>query len=154
MQSGTSIAARITGLLQQVFYPRTDSADAAARAMRNGAVAGWIMVAVHFVLGAVLIILIIPEQDTVSGDSLIPATIQLFVAFAYGALATYAWRASRGAIVTMLVLLLLDTFVVMLRVRGFDPQFAVHLIALILALGGARGAFAHAAFQRNPDAPS
>ncbi|MEK9707047.1 MAG: hypothetical protein VW618_04430 [Alphaproteobacteria bacterium] len=152
MPTATNIAAKITALLQQVFYPRTDSPNAAARAVRNGAVAGWIMVAVHFVLGAVLIILIVAEQERVSGDALIPATIQLFVAFAYGALATYAWRASRGAIVTMLILLVLDTLLVMARVRGLDPQFAVHLIALILALGGARGAFAHAAHQRKTDA--
>jgi hypothetical protein len=139
---------KFAALAQRIFYPRVDSFAAAERAMQNGGVAGWIMVAVHFVLGAFVIMLIIPEQNVISGDALWPAMIQLFIAFFYGALATYAWRRSRAAIVTMLILLTLDTLIVITRVRGFDPQAAIHILAIILAIGGMRGSFALAASRR------
>ena len=129
-------------LLQHIFYPRTDTPEAAARAMRNGGVAGWIMVAVHFLLGAVLIILIVPEQSTISGDALIPATIQLFLALLYGALGTYSWRGSRTAAWSLLLLLVLDTLLLLARVPELGAQFAVHLAAIILAVGAVRGAIA------------
>lgn len=134
--------------LQRIFYPRTDTADLARQAVQNGAVAGWIMVAVHFILGAFLIMLIIPEQTRISGDALIPAMLQIFLAFFYGALATYTWRGSRAAAITMLVLLILDTLLVILRVGDLDPQVAVHLLAIILAIGGTRGAIARATFEK------
>lgn len=139
-------------LLQRVFYPRVDTPEFASQALQNGAVAGWIMVGIHFVLGAVLVILIAPQQTEVSGDALWPAMIQLFLAFIYGAFATYVWRGSRAAMVSMLVLLVLDTLLVTLRVEGFDPQTAVHLLAIILAIGGVRGVFAHAAYEKVRDA--
>ena len=142
---------KFSALAQRIFYPRIDSFDAAGRAMQNGGVAGWIMVAVHFILGAFVIMLIIPEQDVISGNALWPAMIQLFIAFFYGACATYSWRESRGAIVTMLVMLILDTVVVIARVEGFDPQAAIHILAIILAIGGLRGSFALAAFKRQGD---
>ena len=142
---------KLTTLLQRVFYPPVDTLEAAERAIQNGGIAGWIMVAVHFLLGAFLIMLIIPGQDVVRGDALWPATIQLFVAVVYGALATYAWRGSRGAITAMVVLLVFDTFVVIARVSGFDPQVAVHVAAIILAFGGLRGAFASAALYASRD---
>ena len=139
---------KFAALAQRIFYPRVDSFDAAERAMQNGGVAGWIMVAVHFVLGAFVIMLIIPEQNVISGDALWPAMIQLFISFFYGALATYAWRSSRAAIVTMLILLTLDTLIVITKVDGFDPQTGIHVMAIILAIGGMRGAFALAVFKR------
>ena len=128
--------------LQHVFYPRTDTPDAAASAMRNGGAAGWIMVAVHFLLGAVLIILLVPEQSRISGDALIPATIQLFIALFYGSLGTYCWRGSRTAAWTLLVVLVVDTMLLLARVPDLGPQLAVHVLALILAIGAVRGALA------------
>lgn len=139
-------------LLQRIFYPRTDTPELARQAVESGAVAGWIMVAVHFVLGAVLVILLVPEQSRISGDALLPAMIQIFLAFFYGALATYTWRDSRAAVITMLVLLVLDTFLVSLRVGDLDPQIAVHLMAIILAIGGVRGAVARTAFRKAGEA--
>jgi uncharacterized membrane protein YhaH (DUF805 family) len=139
---------KIGAWLQRIFYPRTDTGELARQAVQNGAVAGWIMVAIHFVLGAFLIMLIIPEQNRISGDELIPAMLQIFLAFFYGALATYTWRKSRAAAITLLVLLILDTLLVLLRVGDLDPQVAAHLFAIILAIGGARGAIAHTARQR------
>lgn len=139
-------------LLQRIFYPRTDTPELARQAVENSAVAGWIMVAVHFVLGAFLIILIAPQQTRISGDALMPAMIQIFLAFFYGALATYAWRDSRAAIVTMFVVLVLDTLLVSLRVAHLDPQIAIHLLAIILTIGGVRGAFALTAFRKAGEA--
>ena len=139
-------------LLQRVFYPRIDTPELAEQAVQNGGVAGWIMVAVHFLLGAFLIIVISGQQTRISGDELWPGVIQLFLALLYGALATYSWRGSRGAIVGMVSLLVLDTLVVLIRIKGFDPQVAVHLAAIILAIGGMRGAFARDAFEKADNA--
>lgn len=139
---------KFIAVAQRIFYPRVDSYAAAERAMQNGGIAGWVMVAVHFILGAFVIMLIIPEQNVISGDALWPAMIQLFIAFFYGALATYAWRSSRAAIVGILALLALDTLIVITRVNGFDPQAAIHILAIILTIGGIRGSFALAAFRR------
>ncbi len=144
METGRKIAAG----LQQVFYPRTGTPEAAARAMRNGGGAGWIMVAVHFLLGAVLIILIVPEQSRISGDALIPATIQLFLALLYGALGTYCWRGSRVAAWTLLVVLVLDTLLLLARVPEPGPQLAVHVFAMILAIGAVRGSAASRRHER------
>ena len=138
---------KLGAVLQRIFYPRVDTPEAALQAIQNGGVAGWIMVALHFVLGAFLIMLIIPNQDVISGDALWPAMIQLVIAFFYGAFATYAWKESRAAILGMLAFLALDSLILATRVGGLDLQAVAHLAAFILAFGGMRGAFAHAAFQ-------
>lgn len=139
---------KLGALLQRVFYPRIDTPELSEQAVQNGGVAGWIMVAVHFLLGAFLIIVISGQQERISGDELWPGIIQLFLALLYGAFATYGWRGSRGALAGMVVLLILDTLVVLIRIKGFDPQVAVHLAAIILAIGGMRGAFACNAFEK------
>lgn len=138
--------------LQRVFYPHTHTPDLALQALRNGTVAGWIMVAMHFLLGAVILIQLSGDPSVNSGDMLIPATIQLFFALIYAGLATANWKGSRAAAITILVLVLLDMLIVTTRVSGFDAQTVVQMIPLILAIGGVRGAFAYARFVKAGEA--
>lgn len=144
--------AHLLALLQRVFYPRVDTPAAAREAARNGGIAGWIKVADHFVLGAFLIIIIAPTQDILSGDQLIPATIQFFIALVYGAAGTSAWRGRRTGAAGVLVLVVLDTFLEFALIGGYDAHLIVNLVALILAIGGVRGAWAHARFAAAADA--
>jgi hypothetical protein len=138
----------VLAFAQRVFYPRTDTADAARQAARNGGIAGWIKVADHFVLGAFLIVIIAPGQEVLSGDQLIPATIQFFIALAYGFAGTRAWKGSRAGAVTVLMLVILDSLLELALVGGTDVHALVNLAAFILAVGGVRGAFACARHER------
>mgnify|MGYP004000775709 FL=1 len=146
--------AKLLALLQRVFYPLTNTPDQALQAMRNGTTAAWIMVAMHFLLGAVILIQLSGDPSVNSGDRLIPATIQLFFALIYAGLATANWKGSRASAVTILVLVLFDMFVVMSRTQGFDLQPIAQLqalfqmIPLLLAIGGVRGTFAYARFAK------
>lgn len=140
--------AKLLALLQRLFYPLTNTPDQALAAMRNGTVAGWIMVAMHFLLGAVILIQLSGDPSVNSGDRLIPATIQLFFALIYAGLATANWKGSRAATITILVLVMFDMFVVTSRVQGFDLQAVLQMIPLLLAIGGVRGTFAYARFVK------
>lgn len=146
-----SFPAKLLALLQRVFYPLTNTPDQALQALRNGTVAGWIMVAMHFLLGAVILIQLSGDPSVNSGDRLIPATIQLFFALIYAGLATANWKGSRAAAITILIFVLFDMFVVTSRVSGFDVQAIVQMIPLLLAIGGVRGVFAYARFVKASD---
>ncbi|MEK9833213.1 MAG: hypothetical protein VW453_11530 [Rhodospirillaceae bacterium] len=115
---------RFLALLQRVFYPLTDTPEQALQAMRNGTVGGWIMVAMHFLLGALI----------------------------YAGLATANWKGSRAAAIGILVFVLFDMLVVTTRVSGFDLQATVQLIPLILSIGGVRGTFAYGRFMKSGEA--
>ena len=143
---------RFLALLQRIFYPLTDTPEQALQAMRNGTVGSWIMVAMHFLLGAVILIQLSGDPRVTSGDMLIPATIQLFFALIYAGLATASWKGSRAAAVGILVFVLFDMLVVTTRVSGFDLQATVQLIPLILAIGGVRGTFAYGRFVKSGEA--
>ena len=143
---------RFLALLQRIFYPLTDTPEQALQAMRNGTVGGWIMVAMHFLLGAVILIQLSGDPGVTSGDRLIPATIQLFFALIYAGLATANWKGSRAAAIGILVFVLFDMLVVTTRVSGFDLQATVQLIPLILAIGGVRGTFAYGRFVKSGEA--
>lgn len=147
--------AKLLALLQRVFYPLTSTPDHALQALRNGTFAGWIMVALHFLLGAVMLIQLSGDPSVNSGDRLIPATIQLFFALIYAGLATANWKGSRAAAIAILVLVLFDMFVVTSRVHEIDLQATLQrvqatilLIPLLLAIGGVRGIFAYARFAK------
>lgn len=144
--------AKLMALLQRVFYPLTTTPDQALAALRNGTVAAWIMVAMHFLLGAVILIQLSGDPSVNSGDRLIPATIQLFFALIYAGLATANWKGSRASAVTILVLVVFDMFVVTSRVEGFDLQALVQMIPLLLAIGGVRGTYAYARFVKAGEA--
>jgi hypothetical protein len=123
--------------------------------MRNGTIAGWIMVAMHFLLGAVMLIQLSGDPSVTGGDRLIPATIQLFFALIYAGLATANWKGSRAAAIAILVLVFFDMFVVTSRVHEVDLQATLQriqatvlLIPLLLAIGGVRGIFAYARFVK------
>ncbi len=135
-------------LLQRVFYPLTNTPEQALAAMRNGTVAAWIMVAMHFLLGAAILIQLSGDPSVNSGDRLIPATIQLFFALIYAGMATANWKGSRASAVAILIFVLFDMFVVTTRVSGFDVQAIVQMIPLLLAIGGVRGTFAYARFAK------
>ncbi|MBN43505.1 MAG: hypothetical protein CL573_08480 [Alphaproteobacteria bacterium] len=139
-------------LFQRGFYPRTHTPAFALEAMRNATIGGWIMVAIHFLTGAVILIHLSGDPRVTSGDWLIPATIQLFFALIYGGLATANWKGSRVAAVTILIFVLFDMFVVMSRVDGFDLQAIIQFVPLLLAVGGVRGAFAYAQFVKSGEA--
>ena len=139
---------RLLALLQRIFYPLTDAPALALQAMRNGTFAGWIMVAMHFLLGAVILIQLSGDPRVTSGDMLIPATIQLFFALIYAGLATANWKGSRAAAVAILVFVLFDMLVVATRVGAVDLQAVLQLVPLVLAIGGVRGAFAYARFVK------
>ncbi|MDA0787374.1 MAG: hypothetical protein O3B37_13895 [Proteobacteria bacterium] len=143
--------AKSLALLQRVFYPLTSTPAHALQAMRNGTIAAWIMVAMHFLLGAVILIQLSGDPSVNSGDRLIPATIQLFFALIYAGLATANWKGSRASAVAILIFVLFDMFVVTTRVRGFDVQAIVQMIPLLLAIGGVRGTFAYARFVKAGD---
>jgi hypothetical protein len=138
-------------LLQRVFYPLTSNSEQALQAMRNGTIAAWIMVAMHFLLGAVILIQLSGDLSVNSGDRLIPATIQLFFALIYAGLATTNWKGSRASAVTILFFVLFDMFIVTSRIKGFDVQTIVQMIPLLLAIGGVRGTFAYARFVKAGD---
>ena len=144
--------AKLLALLQRVFYPLTSTPEQALTAMRNGTIAGWIMVAMHFLLGAVILIQLSGDPSVNSGDRLIPATIQLFFALIYAGLATANWKGSRAASTSILVFVIFDMFVVTSRVKGFDVQTIVQMIPLLLAIGGVRGVFAYARFVKSGEA--
>lgn len=144
--------AKPLALLQRVFYPLTSTPKQALTAMRNGTIAGWMMVAMHFLLGAVILIQLSGDPSVNSGDRLIPATIQLFFALIYAGLATANWKGSRAASTSILVFVIFDMFVVTSRVKGFDVQTIVQMIPLLLAIGGVRGVFAYARFVKSGEA--
>lgn len=135
-------------LLQRVFYPHTHTPAFALQALRNGTFAAWIMVAMHFLLGAVILVQLSSDPRVNSGDMLIPATIQLFFAVIYAGLGTANWKGSRAAAITILILVILDTLIVTTRVSGFDAQAVIQLVPLILAIGGVRGTFAYGRFVK------
>ena len=140
--------AKLLALLQRVFYPLTNTPEQALAAMRNGTIAAWIMVAMHFLLGAVMLIQLSGDPSVNSGDRLIPATIQLFFALIYAGLATANWKGSRAAAIGILIFVLFDMLVVTSRVQGFDLQTLIQMIPLLLAIGGVRGTFAYARFVK------
>jgi hypothetical protein len=149
---------KLLALLQRVFYPLTNTPDQALQALRNGTFAAWIMVAMHFLLGAAMLIQLSGDPSVTGGDRLIPATIQLFFALIYAGLATANWKGSRAAAVAILVLVLFDMFVVTSRVHEVDLQATLQriqattlLIPLVLAIGGVRGVFAYARFIKSGD---
>mgnify|MGYP004230839543 CR=1 FL=1 len=134
--------------LQRIFYPHTHTPALALQALRNGTFAAWIMVAMHFLLGAVILVQLSGDPRVESGDMLIPATIQLFFAVIYAGLATANWKGSRAAAITILFLVILDMLVVTTRVSGLDAQVVIQLLPLILAIGGVRGTFAYSRFVK------
>ena len=145
----------LMALLQRIFYPLTDAPDLARQAMRNATFGAWMMVAMHFLLGAVILIQLSGAPRVTSGARLIPATLQLFFALIYVGLATANWKGSRTAAVAILVFILFDMFVVMSRSYHGDLQSLlqriqaiVQLVPLLLAIGGVRGAFAYARFVK------
>lgn len=146
-----NVLAKSLALLQRVFYPLTNTPGQALDAMRNGTVAAWIMVAMHFLLGAVILIQLSGDPGVNSGDRLIPATIQLFFALIYAGLATANWKGSRASAIAILIFVLFDMLVVTTRVRGLDVQALVQMIPLLLAIGGVRGTFAYARFVKSGD---
>ena len=153
-----SFTAKILALLQRIFYPLTDTPDQALQALRNGTFAAWIMVAMHFLLGAVMLIQLSGDPSVTGGDRLIPATIQLFFALIYVGLATANWKGSRAAAIAILVLVLFDMFVVTSRVHEVDLQATLQriqatvlLVPLLLAIGGVRGTFAYGRFVKAGD---
>ncbi len=83
-----------------------------------------------------------------SGDQLIPATIQFFIALFYGIAGTSAWRGRRTGAVAVLVLVILDSLLEFALIGGTDAHAIVNLAAFILAIGGVRGAFAYARFVK------
>ncbi len=150
-----SFWSKTLALLQRIFYPLTHTPDHALQALRNGTFAAWIMVAMHFLLGAVILIQLSGDPSVTGGDRLIPATIQLFFALIYVGLATANWKGSRTAAITILVLVLFDMFVVTSRVHEVDLQATLQriqatvlLVPLLLSIGGVRGVFAYARFVK------
>lgn len=150
-----TFTAKILALLQRIFYPLTDTPAYALQAMRNGTVAAWIMVAMHFLLGAVILIQLSGDPSVTGGDRLIPATIQLFFALIYAGLATANWKGSRAAAIAILVFVLFDLLVVTTRTHEVElqaiyqrVQATILLIPLLLSIGGVRGVFAYARFVK------
>ena len=125
-------------LAQRIIHPHTDTPQAAWSAAANSGYAGAIMAANHLVLGGLLLFSPIP---------VVPGLIQLAFGFVYIVLARLAFGRSRVASIAVLALICFDLLVEFLLARGLGINHAVLLVALILAIGGLRGA--NAIFSRH-----
>lgn len=125
-------------LAQRIINPRTDTPDAAWAAATNSGYAAAIMAASHMMLGGLLLFSPVPVA---------PGLIQLGVGFVYILLARLAFRRSRVANIVILGLIIFDVLVESLLSRGLGLNHLVLVIALILAIGGLRGA--NAIFKRH-----
>lgn len=125
-------------LAQRIINPRTDTPDAAWAAATNSGYAAAIMAASHMMLGGLLLFSPVPVA---------PGLIQLGVGFVYILLARLAFRRSRVANIVILGLIIFDVLVESLLSRGLGLNHLVLVIALVLAIGGLRGA--NAIFKRH-----
>lgn len=121
----------IPALVQHIIHPHTDTPQAAWSAAANSGYAGAIMAASHMLLGGLLLFSPIPVA---------PGLVQLGFGFAYMLLARLAFGRSRVASIAILALVCLDILVELLLARGLGFNHAVLFIALVLAIGGLRGA--------------
>ncbi len=125
-------------LAQRIINPRTDTPEAAWAAATNSGYAAAIMAASHMLLGGLLLFSPVP---------VIPGLIQLGVGFVYILLARLAFRRSRVSSIVVLGLIIFDILIESLLSRGLGFNHLVLALALILVIGGVRGA--NAIFSRH-----
>ena len=128
-------------LAQRIIHPRIDTPEAAWQAAANSAYAGAIMAANHLLWVGRL--LSAPEPVG-------PALLQLGFGFAYILLASLAFRRSRVASIVILILVVFDGLVEIIEITFISElrfNTVVFALALVLAIGGLRGA--NAVFSRH-----
>jgi hypothetical protein len=118
-------------LAQRIIYPRTDTPEAAWNAATNSAYAGAILAANRMLFGGLW--LFTPQPVG-------PGLAQLGVGFVYIILARLAFRRSRLASIVILILAVLETLIEVLLIGDLRFNTVVVATALILAIGGFRGA--------------
>jgi hypothetical protein len=128
----------IPALAQRIIYPRTHTPEAAWAAATNSGYAGAIMATSHMMLGGLLLF---------SPAPVAPGLIQLGVGFVYILFARLAFSRSRFASIVIVGLIILDILVESLLAREFGLNHVIILVALVLAIGGLRGA--NAIFSRH-----
>ncbi len=125
-------------LAQRIIYPRTHTPEAAWAAATNSGYAGAIMALSHMLwVGRLL------SSPAPVG----PAFLQLGFGFAYILLARLAFRRSRFASIAILSLIVFEILVEFVFTLGVRFNLVILAVALVLAIGGLRGA--NAIFSRH-----
>lgn len=125
-------------LVQRIIYPRVDTPESAWAAATNSGYAGAILAANRMLFGGLW--LFTPQPVG-------PGLAQLGIGFVYIIFARLAFRRSRLASIVILILAVLETLIEVLLNGELRFNTVVVAIALILAIGGLRGA--NAIFSRH-----
>ena len=121
----------LPALVQRIIYPHTHTPEAAWSAAANSGYAGAIMATSHMLwVGRLL---------SVPGP-IGPGLLQLGFGFAYILFAHLAFRRSRVASIAILGLIVFEILVEIVFALGFRLNLIILAVALILAVGGFRGA--------------
>jgi len=142
--SGDSAAVEFPALVQRIVHPRTDTPEAAWQSAGNSWIAGAILALNRLLFGTVLLSSPVPVG---------PGLAHLGVGFLCILLAWLAYqrfRLASGVILALAVLEVLIEVLFNVLLKGdIGFGFAVAAIALVLAIGGFRGARAIFAHYRN-----
>ena len=127
-------------LVQRIIHPHTDTAEAAWDAAGNSWIAGTILALNRLLFGTVWLS---SPQPVGAGLA------QMGVGFFYIFLALLAFRRFRLASGVILVFAILEVLIEVLLKAEYSFGFVVVAVALVLAIGGFRGASAVFAHYRN-----
>jgi hypothetical protein len=131
-------------LVRRILYPRTTTADEAWEAAGNSWMAGTILALNRLLFGTVWLS---------SPQPVGPGLAQLGIGFVYILMALLAYRRSRIASTVILVLavfeVLIEVLFEMMLKGDYRTSFVIAAVALVLAIGGFRGANAVFAHYRN-----
>lgn len=121
----------VLALVRQMVHPRTDTPEAAWKAAANSAIAGAILGANRMLFGGFLLFTPAPVMQGLVG---------LGVGFVYVILARLALGRSRLASGAILVMAVLEALIELSLAPGYRFNLLIVGAALILAVGGYRGA--------------
>ena len=124
-------------LVQLIVHPRTDTPEHAWTAAANSGYAGAILAVNRMLFGGLWLFSPLP---------VLPGLVQLGVGFVYIILARIAFRRSRVASTAILVLAVFEGLIEIALIGENRFNIVVVAVALVLAVGGFRGAnavFAH-----------
>jgi len=125
-------------LVQRIIHPRTNTPETAWKAAANSGFAGAIMAVSHMLWVGKLL---------TASDLIGPGLLQLGFGFVYIILANLAFRRSRVASIAILSLIVFEILVELLFNLGWRFNQVILATAVVLAVGGLRGA--HAVFSRH-----
>lgn len=118
-------------LIRRFVYPRIDTPEAAWKAAANSGFAGAVMAANRMLSGGSLLFVPAPIMQ---------GLVDLGIGFVYVILAHLAFKRSRLASGVILVMTVLEVLIELSLVPGYRFNLLVVGAAVILAVGGFRGA--------------